>query len=108
MENSKKWVNIICKIILTAVVLPLSFFASLFIGLIVYDEFIAYAMIAVLFAFFVPMIWCEKRKKVLIGWGIFFVITAVVRPNHVTINIANAFERIFPVDNAGFPPSHWG
>lgn len=78
MENSKKWVNIVCKTILTAVVLPLSFFASLFIGLIVYDEFIAYAMIAVLFAFFVPMIWCEKRKKVLIGWGIFFVITAVV------------------------------
>lgn len=78
MENSKKWVDIIGKIILTAVVLPLSFFVSLFIGLIVYDEFIAYAMIAVLFAFFVPMIWCKKRKKVLIGWGIFFVVTAAV------------------------------
>lgn len=78
MENSKKWVEIVGKIILTAVVLPISFFVSLFIGLIVYDEFIAYALIAVLFAFFIPMIWCGKRRKVLIGWGIFFVITAVI------------------------------
>ena len=78
MENSKKWVEIVGKIILTAVVLPLSFFVSLFIGLIVYDEFIAYAMMAVLFTFFVPMIWCVKRKKVLIGWVIFFAVTVVI------------------------------
>ncbi|MBR3935075.1 MAG: hypothetical protein IKJ57_00825, partial [Oscillospiraceae bacterium] len=78
MENSKKWVEIVGKIILTAVVLPFSFFVSLFIGLIVYDEFIAYAMMAVLFTFFVPMIWCVKRKKVLIGWVIFFAVTVVI------------------------------
>ncbi len=77
MDKSKIF-NIICKIIITTIILPLSFFASLFIGLIVYDEFIAYALIAVLFTFFVPMIWFKNRKKVLIGWGIFFAVTAVV------------------------------
>ena len=77
MDKSKV-VNLVCKIVLTAVILPLIFFASLFIGLIVYDEFIAYALIAVLAAFFVPMIWFRNRKKVLVYWGIFFAVTAVI------------------------------
>ena len=77
MDKSKA-VNLVCKIVLTAVILPLIFFASLFIGLIVYDEFIAYALIAVLAAFFVPMIWFRNRKKVLVYWGIFFAVTAVI------------------------------
>ncbi|MBR3610730.1 MAG: PstS family phosphate ABC transporter substrate-binding protein [Oscillospiraceae bacterium] len=78
MDKSKKWVDIICKAVLTAVIIPISFFASLFIGLIVYSEFIAYALMAVLFAFFIPMIWVKNRKKVLIGWSIFFAVTAVI------------------------------
>lgn len=77
MDKSKA-VNLVCKIVLTAVILPLIFFASLFIGLIVYDEFIAYALIAVLAAFFVPMIWFKNKKKVLVYWGIFFAVTAVI------------------------------
>ncbi len=77
MDKSKA-VNFVCKIILTAVILPLVFFISLFLGLIIYDEFIAYAIMAVLATFFVPMIWFKNRKKVLIVWGIFFAITAAV------------------------------
>ncbi|MBR3953432.1 MAG: substrate-binding domain-containing protein [Oscillospiraceae bacterium] len=78
MDKSKKLVDIICKAVLTAVIIPISFFASLFIGLIAYSEFIAYALMAVLFAFFIPMIWVKNRKKVLIGWSIFFAVTAVI------------------------------
>ncbi|MBQ7123315.1 MAG: PstS family phosphate ABC transporter substrate-binding protein [Oscillospiraceae bacterium] len=82
MENRKKIVDIICKIVLTAVVIPLSFFAAVFCGLIFYDEFIGYGLMAVIPAFFIPMIWFKDRKKVLIGWSIFFavfVISAVIR-----------------------------
>ncbi len=78
MERSKNWVNIICKVILTAVVVPVSFFSSIFIGLIVFDEFIAYALMAVLFTLFVPMIWFKNRKKVLKCWSVFFAVVAVV------------------------------
>lgn len=78
MEKNINWVNLICKIILTAAIIPFSFFTSIFIGLLAYSEFITYALLAVLLALFIPVIWLKNKKKVLIYWSLFFIITAVI------------------------------
>ncbi len=77
MEKSKKWVDIICRIILTAVIIPLSFFAALFISLITSNGFLVYVLFIVFLAFFIPMIWFKAKRKVLIGWSVFFTVVII-------------------------------
>lgn len=77
MEKSKKWVDIICRIILTAVIIPLSFFAALFISLITSSGFLVYVLFIVFLAFFIPMIWFKAKRKVLIGWSVFFTVVII-------------------------------
>lgn len=70
--------KIIGKAVLSAAAIPFIFFISIFLALIIYDEFIAYVLMAVLGGFFLPMIWFDNRKKVLRYWGIFFAAAALV------------------------------
>ena len=74
MEKTKIWINIICKIILTAVAAGFSFVSMLFVGLIsgLSDLNIAILM-ATEFVFFAFLIWFKNKKKALKVIGILFI-----------------------------------
>ncbi len=88
MEKSNKSINIATKIILTAVVLGISYYAGIFIFILtaMTELHIALSVISLLIipALLIPLIWFKNRRKVLIGWGIFFGVFAIA----AIINIA--------------------
>ena len=96
MEKTKIWINIICKILLTAVAAGFSFVSMLFVGLIsgLSDLNIAILM-ATEFIFLSFLIWFKNKKKALMFFGIllipviiyFITVFAVDRYNKsITIN----------------------
>lgn len=78
LENAKKWVNIICKIVLTGVTAFLSFAAVLIIGLLTgLSDLNIYILMGTAILFFAFLIWFKNRKKALKIFGILFVPIAI-------------------------------
>lgn len=86
MEKNKveipKWLILIGKMFLSSVVLYVSWYLGIIFmlatGMMGIHVYIAIAGMTVLPALLLPLIWRKKRKKALIGWGIFALIYAVV------------------------------